>query len=106
VYRAGALRLIFAETIATLQNLIQPLNSTEWRALGRYQAIFAVTQHLVLIGRPTRSSTTCTRLTSVRLERPGFGILISGPSKSTDIEQALVIGAHGARSGSLFLVGS
>ena len=39
-------------------------------------------------------------------DRPGFGCFVSGPSKTADIEQALVIGAHGARSLHVFLVGA
>lgn len=34
----------------------------------------------------------------------GWGCFISGPSKTADIEQSLVIGAHGARSLVVFLV--
>lgn len=35
---------------------------------------------------------------------PGFGLFLSGPSKTADIEQSLVIGAHGARSLTVYVV--
>jgi len=75
--------------------------------LGPHRAIFVVTQHLVLVmpaGQIVHNMHQA--YDRIRLERPGFGTFISGPSKTADIEQALVIGAHGARSCTLFLVGS
>ena len=34
----------------------------------------------------------------------GFGVFVAGPSKTADIEQSLVIGAHGPRSLTVYLI--
>lgn len=34
-----------------------------------------------------------------------FGLFLSGPSKTADIEQSLVLGAHGARTLNVFVIG-
>lgn len=41
---------------------------------------------------------------SIRTNDNGFGVFIAGPSKTADIEQSLVIGAHGAKALQVFLV--
>jgi L-lactate dehydrogenase complex protein LldG len=41
----------------------------------------------------------------VRFPAAGFGTFLSGPSKTADIEQSLVIGAHGPKSTTVYLVG-
>ena len=40
----------------------------------------------------------------IDVSREGFGLFLAGPSKTADIEQSLVIGAHGARSATIYLV--
>jgi L-lactate dehydrogenase complex protein LldG len=84
-------------------------NGAVWvpgEALGPHRAIFVVAQHLVLVVPAAQIVHTMHQAYErIRLERPGYGLFISGPSKTADIEQALVIGAHGARSCTVFLVG-
>lgn len=41
----------------------------------------------------------------IRFDGPGFGAFIAGPSKTADIEQSLVIGAHGPKSLTVYLLG-
>ncbi len=74
--------------------------------LGPQRAIFVIAQHLVLVLSEYQIVNTMHEAYErIRIERPGFGLFISGPSKTADIEQSLVIGAHGPRSCTLFLVG-
>ena len=40
----------------------------------------------------------------ININQTGYGVLIAGPSKTADIEQSLVIGAHGARSMVVFII--
>jgi L-lactate dehydrogenase complex protein LldG len=40
----------------------------------------------------------------IDVDKEGYGVFLAGPSKTADIEQSLVIGAHGARSLVVYLV--
>lgn len=40
----------------------------------------------------------------LKISEEGYGVFISGPSKTADIEQSLVIGAHGPKSLLVYLV--
>ncbi len=70
------------------------------------RAVFVITEHLVLVV-DAREVVNDMHEAYARLEprEVGYGLFISGPSKTADIEQALVIGAQGARSCTVFLVG-
>lgn len=72
----------------------------------RHRVLYFLTQHLALV-LPVAELVDNMHQAYQRLSftEPGFGLFLSGPSKTADIEQSLVIGAHGARSLTVFLVG-
>ncbi len=77
-----------------------PSNTVSHRALP------FITQHLVIVlDKSALVWNMHEAYTKLDMEKAdGFGVFLSGPSKTADIEQSLVIGAHGSRSLVVFLV--
>ena len=66
---------------------------------ARHRALYFITQKLMIIvpkGMIVPTMHEAYENEKVSFQTGGFGLFISGPSKTADIEQALVIGAHGA----------
>jgi len=64
-----------------------------------------ICQHLIIVIDKIDIVTTMHHAYSkIDIAKEGFGIFIAGPSKTADIEQSLVIGAHGARTATIYVV--
>lgn len=74
-------------------------------AAVKHRVVYFIAQHLALVV-PEREMVDNMHQAYQRLTFTGacFGAFLSGPSKTADIEQSLVIGAHGARSLTVFLL--
>lgn len=69
------------------------------------RALPFITEHLVIVlERSNLFETMHQAYNRIGTAHSGFGVFIAGPSKTADIEQSLVIGAHGAKSLRVVLV--
>jgi L-lactate dehydrogenase complex protein LldG len=82
-------------------------NSALWvtdDVLGQRVAPF-VTQYLaIIVHKKDIVATMHQAYDRIGNQEYGFGTFIAGPSKTADIEQSLVLGAHGARGLTVFLM--
>jgi L-lactate dehydrogenase complex protein LldG len=73
--------------------------------LFRERVLPFIPQHLVIVvNKNNIISTMHQAYQLIGDSHYGFGTFIAGPSKTADIEQSLVLGAHGARSLNVFFV--
>lgn len=73
---------------------------------GKNRAVAFLTQHLaIVVSGDSLVHNLHEAYEKAAIPSPGFALFLSGPSKTADIEQSLVIGAHGARSCTVFVVG-
>ncbi len=71
----------------------------------KHRVVFFITQFLVLVvRREDIINNMHEAYARAQVPQPGFGLFLSGPSKTADIEQSLVIGAHGCRELNVFVV--
>jgi L-lactate dehydrogenase complex protein LldG len=72
---------------------------------NRHRALYFIAEQIIFaVPRGEIVHTMHEAYERIGFEEAGFGCFISGPSKTADIEQALVIGAHGATSARVLFV--
>ncbi|OGU07057.1 MAG: hypothetical protein A2W29_11600 [Gemmatimonadetes bacterium RBG_16_66_8] len=84
-------------------------NGAVWLPQSRvvHRAAPFLTQHLVIVlDSGAIVGNMHEAYARIRVDEEAFGVFVAGPSKTADIEQILVIGAHGPRSLTVLLVPS
>lgn len=74
---------------------------------NRHRALYFIAQNIVIVINENEIVNNMHEAyEKLSFEKAGFGVFISGPSKTADIEQSLVIGAHGPKSGYVIFIKS
>ncbi len=82
-------------------------NSALWVTddiLGQRVSVFIPQYLAIVVNKKDIVATMHQAYERIGNQEYGFGTFIAGPSKTADIEQSLVLGAHGARGLTVFLM--
>ena len=82
-------------------------NGAVWLPLSRLRhrsALFLATNVIVVLERAAIVDTLHHAYARIDVSEDEYGVFVAGPSKTADIEQSLVIGAHGAKSLTVLLL--
>lgn len=72
---------------------------------NRHRSLYFIAQNIVIVVKKTDILNNMHEAYErISFEDKGYGVFVSGPSKTADIEQALVIGAHGPKSGYVLFI--
>jgi len=82
-------------------------NAAVWikNAQNRHRALYFIAQNIVIVIRVGQIVNNMHEAyEKISFEEGRYGVFVSGPSKTADIEQALVVGAHGPKSGYVIFI--
>ncbi len=72
---------------------------------NRHRGLYFIAQNIVIVVKKEEILNNMHEAyEKISFEHTGYGVFISGPSKTADIEQSLVIGAHGPKSGYVIFI--